>query len=91
MWVHYVSQPGSWHTTVGHGNSTSAKRYEFDLELLQKDLTLYGHDSHTHYYLGSTYAALAKASLNLLPQNQTAISTSIEHAIHYPKLRAVAM
>ena len=87
----HVSQPGSWHTTVGHGHSMSAKRYEFDLYLLQKDLLLYGHDSHTHRSLGLTYEAFARASLNQLPQNQTRISESIDLAIHYLKLRALAM
>ena len=51
---HEIEKPGSWHSTVGHGNSFSAKRYLFDLDLLRKDLDVYGHDPHTHYYLGES-------------------------------------
>lgn len=50
-----IEQPGTWHSTVGHGNSMSTKRLEFDLSMLEKDLELYPHDPHTHYYLGITY------------------------------------
>ena len=50
--IHEIEKIGSWHATVGHGHSMSLKRYEFDLDLLQKDLIIYGHDPHTHYYLG---------------------------------------
>lgn len=63
-WVlHEIEQKGSWHTTVGHENSMSAKRYLFDLELLEKDLLLYGHDPHTHRYLGVTHDAYAERML----------------------------
>lgn len=53
--IHEIEKAGSWHTTVGHGHSMSYQRYEFDLALLEKDLTVYGHDPHTHYYLGKYY------------------------------------
>ena len=73
----------------------SAKRYEFDLDLLHKDLALYGHDPHTHYYLGVSYEAFAKESLkqfspqqiNQLPKH---VNTSISEAIKYLKLRALS-
>lgn len=59
--VHEIEKPGTWHTTVGHGNSMSAKRLLFDLTLLKKDLTLYHHDPHVHYYLGITEYAYVEA------------------------------
>jgi len=58
--VHEIEQMGSWHTTVGHGNSRSSKRYGFDLNLLYKDLLTFGHDPHVHYYLGITLHAYAE-------------------------------
>ena len=60
--VREVEQSGSWHTTVGHGHSMSAQRYLFDLSLLEKDLAMYGHDPHTHYYLGVTHYKYAQIS-----------------------------
>jgi hypothetical protein len=73
----------------------SAKRYEFDLALLNKDLVLYGHDPHTHYYLGVSYEAFAKESLNHLSPKQTQqlpklISSSIDESIKYLQLRALS-
>lgn len=58
--VREIEQPGSWHTTVGHGHSMSAARYKFDLEMLEKDKKMYGHDPHTHHYLGITHQAYAE-------------------------------
>jgi hypothetical protein len=58
-----IEKAGSWHTTVGHGHSMSAQRYLFDLELLQKDVHMYGHDPHTHHYLGVTHQAYAEKVL----------------------------
>ena len=40
---------------TGHDDSFSPKRALFDLELLYKDLAVYGHDPHTHKYLGVTH------------------------------------
>jgi hypothetical protein len=61
--VHEIEKPGTWHTTVGHGNSMSAKRFLFDLELLYRDVEVYGHDPHTHYYLGVTHHAYVEKML----------------------------
>ena len=61
--VREVEQSGSWHTTVGHGHSMSAQRYLFDLSLLEKDLAMYGHDPHTHYYLGATHLGIGERCL----------------------------
>jgi hypothetical protein len=58
--VHEIEQMGSWHTTVGHGNSRTSKRYAFDLNLLYQDLAKYGHDPHVDYYLGITLHAYAE-------------------------------
>ena len=58
--VHEIEQRGSWHTTVGHTDSFSAKRMQFDLDLLYKDLNIYGHDPHTHKYLGVTHMGYAE-------------------------------
>lgn len=58
--VREIEQKGSWHTTVGHGHSMSAARYKFDLELLEKDKLAYGHNPHTHHYLGITHEAYAE-------------------------------
>ncbi len=94
-WVCYeIEKPGSWHSTVGHGNSMSAKRYLFDLELLYKDVETYGHDPHTHYYLGVTHEAYAekllKSGIELTNEDVTAIQHHIEKAIYYLKLRATS-
>jgi hypothetical protein len=59
--IHEVEQSGSWHSTVGHVHSMSLQRFYFDLKLLERDLVEYGHDSHTHYYLGVTHEAIASA------------------------------
>lgn len=52
-WIIYeIEQEGTWHNEVGHEHSNSLKRFKFDLKLLYKDLIEYGHDPHTHNYLG---------------------------------------
>ena len=38
----------------------SAKRYQFDLDMLYKDLKIFNHDPHVHYYLGITHQAYAE-------------------------------
>lgn len=55
-----IEQAGTWHTSVGHGDSMSAKRYQFDLDMLYKDLKIFNHDPHVHYYLGITHQAYAE-------------------------------
>lgn len=88
-WVaHEIERPGSWHTTVGHGNSVSIKRHEFDLQLLAKDLQQYGHDPHTHYYLGITHQAVAQGLQSAgadmsLPENRR----HVDEALRYLHLR----
>ena len=95
--VREIEKPGSWHTNVGHGSSMSSKRYKFDLDLLQKDLAIYGHDPHTHYYLGVTHEAYAehkmkenKVKENVLTRNETLLKEIEYHfnqSEHYLKLR----
>eukprot|EP01034_Spumella_vulgaris_P023136 gene23136-29329_t len=86
--VHEVEKPGSWHTTVGHGNSMSSKRHEFDLEMLHKDLVVYGHDPHTHYYLGITNQAMVqKAQQDGQSLNTPEIQRYLHQALHYLQLR----
>jgi hypothetical protein len=58
--VHEIEQKGSWHTSVGHTDSFSAQRMQFDLDLLYEDLEMYGHDPHTHKYLGVTHMGYAE-------------------------------
>ena len=74
--VHEIEQAGSWHTTVGHGHSMSAQRYVFDLEMLMKDVQLYGHDAHTHHYLGITHYAYAQ---KLMESNGYMITEEVAH------------
>jgi hypothetical protein len=74
--VHEIEQRGSWHTTVGHGHSMSAARYKFDLELLEKDHLMYGHNPHTHHYLGITHEAYAEALYN---SNNRQMTDEIEY------------
>ncbi len=78
-WVaHEIEQKGSWHTTVGHNNSFSLKRLMFDVSLLEKDLVEYGHDPHTHNYLGITYHGIIE---ELYKQSNKVITTEIEKYI----------
>jgi hypothetical protein len=87
-----IEQPGSWHTTVGHGNSMSAKRFLFDLALLEKDLAEFGHDPHTHRYLGVTHDAYAE---KMLLANGGVITEEIQHhldmAVKYLTLRVTSV
>lgn len=86
--VHEIEKPGSWHTTVGHGNSFGAARYKFDLDLLYKDLELFGIDPHTHYYLGVTHEAYATKSSAQLGIAHPDVQHHVELAIKYLTLRA---
>ena len=89
--VREIEQSGSWHTTVGHGHSMSAQRYVFDLEMLEKDRELYGHDPHVHHYLGITHQAYAE---RLLDSNGYVMTDEIQYhateAIKYLKLRILS-
>jgi hypothetical protein len=58
--VREVEQNGTWHAFVGHGDSMSAKRYLFDLDMLYRDHADLGSDPHVHYYLGVTHQAYAE-------------------------------
>ena len=89
-WVlHEIEQTGSWHTTVGHEHSMSAKRYLFDLELLYKDLDIYGHDPHTHYYLGVTHEAFAEKFLNHEGYSDEIVK-HVQLSVQYLTLRCVS-
>ncbi len=85
--VHEVEKAGSWHTTVGHGHSMSTKRWEFDLQLLQKDLLEHGHDPHTHYYLGITNQAIASAHQQSGSPHTPASEQHLRDALYYLELR----
>ena len=91
--IHEIERPGSWHTTVGHGNSTSLKRFLYDIDMLNQDLIEYGHDSHTHYYLGVTHEGIVE---ELYKQQQfSGISNDLliyhtELAIKYLELRVTS-
>lgn len=76
--VHEIEQKGSWHTTVGHTDSFSAQRMQFDLDLLYKDLDIYGHDPHTHKYLGVTHMGYAE---KLFETNGNQLTEMIEFHI----------
>lgn len=82
-----IEQLGTWHATVGHGNSMTSKRMEFDLSLLQKDLTVYGHDPHVHYYLGITYHSYAN---KVLEESGVKNYTVADKAIHFSSLRLMS-
>ena len=92
-WVlHEIEKPGTWHSKVGHGHSMSSKRYLFDLNLLEKDLALYRHDPHTHYYLGVTNEAYATHYYadnfdKLTPEGLQLIDHHFNISIHYLTLR----
>lgn len=86
--VREIEKPGSWHTTVGHTDSFAASRYLFDLDLLYKDLAVFGHDPHTHYYLGVTHEAFASKSKLQLGVNHPEVQHHAELAVRYMKLRA---
>mmetsp|Transcript_25503 Transcript_25503/g.37637 ORF Transcript_25503/g.37637 Transcript_25503/m.37637 type:complete len:1617 (-) Transcript_25503:131-4981(-) len=90
--VHEIEQKGSWHTTVGHGHSMSAQRYIFDLQLLQKDLEMYGHDPHTHHYLGVSHEAYVEKMLqsngNILTEE---LRGHLDESIKYLTLRVTGV
>lgn len=88
--VREIEKPGTWHTTVGHTNSFAAARYHFDLDLLYKDLAAYGHDPHTHYYLGVTHEAYANKVHPQLGLQHPEVQQHAELAAHYLELRATA-
>jgi hypothetical protein len=86
--VHEIEQVGSWHTTVGHTDSFSAKRMQFDLDLLYKDLEIYGHDPHTHKYLGVTHMGYAEKVFEFNGNVITdEISDHIEKGTYFLELR----
>lgn len=89
--VHEIEKPGSWHTTVGHTNSFSAKRYEFDLDLLYKDLAMYGHDPHAHYYLGISHDAFAMRTSEQLGSQHPDVQYHASKAIEFLELRATTL
>lgn len=86
--VHEIEQPGTWHSAVGHGNSFGLKRYYFDLEMLEKDLVQYGHDPHTHYYLGVTHLAVVEKGSAVAPAK---LQHHIDEAFKYLEMRTIAM
>ena len=88
-WVlHEIEKPGSWHTKVGHGNSMSFNRYLFDISLLVKEREMYGHDPHTHHYLGITHHAVVENAPADFPKKD--LDFHINEAIKYLSLRATA-
>ena len=66
----------------------SAQRYLFDLELLERDVIRYGHDPHTHYYLGVTHEAYADKMFDKSQMITNEIAHHINASIHYLTLRA---
>jgi hypothetical protein len=88
--IHEIEQKGSWHTTVGHANSFSTNRYLFDLSMLYKDLAEYGHDPHTHYYLGVTHEAYAVGLWTSLGHLNDDVYEHIDRAVKYMELRITA-
>ena len=74
-WVaHEIEKPGTWHSKVGHGDSHSVKRLQFDLSMLAKDQVAYGHDPHTHYYLGITNHGVAEG---MYKENKNIVNETI--------------
>jgi len=86
--VHEIEMSGSWHTTVGHGNSRSSKRYTFDLNLLYKDQLIFGHDPHVDYYLGITLHAYAET---LFVETGNFVEDVINEAIKYLEKRVYSV
>eukprot|EP01041_Mallomonas_annulata_P011112 gene11112-23222_t len=84
--IHEIEKPGTWHSKVGHGHSMSLQRYFFDLELLYKDLKQYGHDPHTHYYLGVTNEAVFTKSVQK-GEHHKKFEQYLNESIKYLKLR----
>ena len=79
-----IELPGTWHDKAGHGHSRSLKRYEFDLDLLYRDLADYnGVDPHLNYYLAVTHDAYASnLAVELANKTQGANSYSAEVEYH---------
>lgn len=86
--VREVAKAGTWHETVGHGDPVSAARYQSDLELLYKDLDMYHHDPHVHYYLGMTHKSYATKAQHTLGVYSDEIQRHLDLAIHFFELRA---
>lgn len=89
--IHEVEQVGTWHSTVGHGNSMSKNRYLFDIKLLEKDLIEYGHDFHTHNYLGVTHEAIAGILFRENKHINDEVSYHLNLAIKYLELRSLSI
>jgi hypothetical protein len=88
--VREIEKPGTWHTSVGHESSVSAKRFLFDLELLQKDLLIYKHDPHVHYYLGVTHQAYVEQLVLTEGKLSNITSGHLENSINYLRLRILS-
>jgi hypothetical protein len=88
--VREVAKKGSWHTTVGHAASDSSNRNLFDLELVYKDLEEYGHDPHTHFYLGMLHEGYLAQMLTTLGPDHPDILNHTERALKYLELRATS-
>ena len=81
--VREVEKQGTWHTTVGHSSSVSADRYKFDLQLLYRDLNMYGHDPHPHYYLGVTHENYATKMAPVLGIHHPEVRENVDKAIEF--------
>jgi hypothetical protein len=98
--VNEIEKPGMWYSLFGNGNSLGfgieigLERYLLDLEMLQMDLSAYGHNPHTHYYLGVTHAAVVeKEGANIMAGKRSLNVDYVHHlteAIKYLELRATS-
>jgi hypothetical protein len=88
--VKEIEQLGTWHASIGHEYSMSAKRYLFDLDLLYKDLVIYDHDPHVHYYLGVTHQAFVEKSIAKEGALTNITSDHLERSIKYLTLRILS-
>lgn len=86
--VREVAKAGTWHETVGHGSMDSALRLKSDLLLLYKDLEMYQHDPHVHYYLGSTHQSYAEKAQHTVGLDSEEVQDHIDRAIQHYELRA---
>lgn len=60
----------SYHATQ-HGHAASSKRYEFEIALLERDISFeYPDDPRLHYYLGVDYLALGDAKKEYAPREE---------------------
>jgi hypothetical protein len=80
---------------AGHSSSFDEKRTLFDLELLYKDRSLYGHDPHVHKYLGVTHLSYVVDHIKKMRAENRVTSTvgpdvtwHLEQGRHYCELRA---